>query len=97
MITINDWIATTPFPSVNVKTVHHRGVALAEQQTKLTELTVLYTAALKDGRSLNPGDKVYVKGDAMKHQWSGDILTTEDDTKYILVPIAIVVAIKEKV
>lgn len=94
MVTINDWIAVTPFPSVNIKTSHTRGVALMDQTQKLTELTVLADAYSADGKHLfRPNNKLYVKGDAMKHQWAGEVLTMDDGTKYILIPKSIVVAV----
>jgi len=96
MKTLNGWIGTTPFPEVNIKSTTIRGMALIDQTNKLTELKVLFEAYGSDGKQLfNPGNKVYVKGEAMKHQWAGEVLQLEDGTKYILIPFSIVVAGKE--
>lgn len=91
--TVNGWIATTPFPEVNIKSSTRLGVALIDQTRKLTDLTVLLPAYNTDGKPLfNKGNKVYVKGEAMKHQWAGEVLEMADGTKYILIPFSIVVA-----
>ncbi len=94
MVTVNDWIAVTPFPTVNVTSTARRGVALPDQTLKLTQLTVLCDAYAADGKHVaEKGNKLYVKGDAMKHQWAGEVLTMDDGTKYILIPKSIVVAV----
>lgn len=91
MITVNDWIATVPFPETNIKTSVTRGVALIQQTLKLTKLEVVKKAVLNDGNILNRGNFIFVKGDAMKHQWATDILEDEDGIKYILIPKNILV------
>lgn len=84
MNTLNDWIAVTPFPEVGIKTKRISGLALMEHTTQLQKLTVVFPTADKH---FIPGDVVYLKADAMKHQWASEIYTAEDGTtKFILIP-----------
>lgn len=97
MKTLNDWVAVTPFPEHEVKSVVRRGVALIEQTIQLTKLTVLTDAHAVDGSHLfQKGNVVYVRGEAMKHQWSTEVMKMEDGTPFILIPKSIIVAANEK-
>lgn len=94
MVTVNDWIAVTPFANVNITSTTRRGIALPDQTQKLTQLETLTDAYSSEGKLLFlKGTKLYVKGDAMKHQWAGEVLTMDDGTKYILIPKSILVAV----
>jgi hypothetical protein len=92
MFTVNDWIATTPFPESGIKTGIRRGVAVIEQATKLTELIVVLPNVETD---VKVGDKVYVKGEAFKHQWSGEVFDSDEGVKFILIPKSIIVAVSK--
>jgi hypothetical protein len=95
MFTVNDWIATTPFPESGIKTGIRRGVAVIEQTIALTPLKVLHDAYASDGKHLfKSGNTVYVRGEAMKHQWSGEVFE-DGGVKFILIPRSIVVAVDE--
>lgn len=86
MITLNDWIAVTPFPKVGIKTNYRPGLALMEHTVQLQKLTVVFEARNKEGvMDFLPGDVVYLKADAQKHQWAGEIFT-EDGKEFILIP-----------
>lgn len=96
MITLNDWIAVTPFPKVGIKTNYRPGLALMEHTVQLQKLTVVYEARGQKGEELFlPGDTVYLKADAMKHQWAGEVFT-EDGTEFILIPRNLIVGGKRK-
>lgn len=86
MITLNDWIAVTPFPKVGIKTTFKPGLALMEHTVQLQKLTVVFEARNQQGEpAFLPGDVVYLKADAQKHQWAGEVFT-EDGKEFILIP-----------
>jgi|SRR6185312_16149128 len=94
MITVNDWVATTPFSEVNVTTSTQRGVAMIKQATKLTKLTTVAEARFNDGTIVAAGTTVYVKGDTMKHQWASEVLEADDGSKFIMIPRQMICAIE---
>lgn len=81
--TVNKKIATAPFPTNQIKSTIKAGVALIEQSNMLTPLKVLYPS----NEGIPAGVTVYVPGECMKHKWANEVYTTEDGTKFILVPM----------
>jgi len=82
--TVNNQIATVPFPTRDLKTVNRGGFVHVQQKTELTALKVLvpfWTTEL----GVQPGDVIYVSGEDCKAPYAGKVYTMNDEP-FILVP-----------
>jgi hypothetical protein len=94
MVTQNNWIAVTPFAQVGIKTRMSPGLALMEHTVELQKLTVVFELQDDQFRTIFvPGDEVFLKSDAQKHQWMSEVYTAPDGTKYILIPRNLIVGV----
>jgi hypothetical protein len=80
VMTKNGLIACSPFPAQHIEKVIKGGIALIESKVSLQELTVLFS-----GNNIAPGDKVYLRGDAVTNKWAKEQFTLGGQT-FILVP-----------
>lgn len=80
--TVNKLVACTPFKTLSNEKTMKAGLALQDKKVRLQELTVVLRN--EDGR-LQPGMRVYVRGDGAMQVWAKDVFTL-DDKEFILVP-----------
>ncbi len=80
MKTFNDFIAVLPFETTAIRTQVASGVAFIKQRQELTKLTVVLPSA-----DFEPGDFIWVLGEAMKHKYATDVYENEGK-RFILVP-----------
>ena len=79
--TMNKVVACTAFPKQNVEKVIKGGIAMIDKKVNLQELTVV----LSSDSGFNPGQKVFVRGDAVVQNWVKEVFTVEGK-EFILVP-----------
>lgn len=79
--TMNKVVACTAFPKQNVEKVIKGGIAMIDKKVNLQELTVV----LASDTGFYPGQKVFVRGDAVVQNWSKEVFTV-DGKEFILVP-----------
>lgn len=79
--TMNKVVACTAFPKQNIEKVIKGGIAMIDKKVNLQELTVV----LASDSGFNPGQKVFVRGDAVVQNWSKEVFTV-DGKEFILVP-----------
>lgn len=89
MKTVNRLVACSPFPTRDTKVQVRGGVAVIAQKQELTPLKVVFPCDYEDG--FNAGVTVFVRGEACKHQYAGQVLV-KDGVEFILVPFEQVVA-----
>lgn len=80
--TVNKVVACTPFKTLSNEKVMKSGLALQDKKIRLQELTVVLPT--EDGK-LQPGMKVYLRGDGAVQHWAKDVFTL-GDKEFILVP-----------
>lgn len=79
--TMNKVVACTAFPKQNVEKVIKGGIAMIDKKVNLQELTVV----LASDSGFSPGQKVFVRGDAVVQNWVKEVFTVEGK-EFILVP-----------
>lgn len=79
---MNRVVACTPFSKQNMETVVKGGFAMIDKKVQLQELKVVMHAA---DPKLEPGDTVWVRGDAIVQPWAKEVFTVEGH-EFILVP-----------
>lgn len=84
LTTINRFVITEPFETTSVQIEKRKGFAIAEQKVSITALTVL-SKCRTDKLSLDPGDKVWVPGDACSYDFAKKVLEM-DGVKFVIVP-----------
>jgi hypothetical protein len=89
--TMNNLIACTPFPKQHMEKVVKGGFAMVDKKVNLQELEVVMFADYD--KSLNPGTKVFVRGDAIVQNWAKEVFT-QDGVEFILVPASAIQYIK---
>jgi len=90
MITTNRLIGCSPFATKAVKAEVKNGLALVQQKTTLTPLTVLFA---DDLATVKVGETIYVRGDTVALQWAKHEYEI-DGVKFVLVPISDILLIK---
>lgn len=88
--TVNKVVACTPFKTRALQKVVRAGMALIDKKVELEELTVQFPT--EDGR-LQPGMKVFIRGDNSVHPWTREVFTLEG-IEFILVPESVILAVK---
>lgn len=91
---VNKKIAVEPFPKTSIEVKVKDGFSTASQKTSLTPLKVLFRAPFPDAPNgrLDPGDVIFVRGDAAAHQFAKEVFVVEE-TSFILVPADLVVMV----
>lgn len=79
--TMNKVVACSAFPKQNVEKVIKGGIAMVDKKVNLQELTVV----LASDSGFTPGQKVFVRGDAVVQNWVKEVFTV-DGKEFILVP-----------
>lgn len=78
----NNQVACRPIGDRTISMKVNSGFATMENRVQLLDLEVVFGIPDAD---IRPGDKVYVKGDAVKQVWAGQIFTVKG-AEVILVP-----------
>lgn len=92
---VNKKAACLPPENITVKVKQHNGLALAEQRVALFPLIVAYSSHCL-GRVLEPGTKVWVKGEVLvSHAWAKETFEIEKDKKFVLVPEEMIWVVEE--
>ena len=86
MLTVNKFLACTPFEKNSIKTEVKHGVPLISQKQKLLQLTVVFDS----DEGYHTGDKIWVKGEVCTHQSSKEVLEINGKS-FILVPVSLVI------
>lgn len=79
--TMNKVVACSAFPKQNIEKVIKGGIAMIDKKVNLQELTVV----LNSDSGFFPGQKVFVRGDAVVQNWVKEVFTVEGK-EFILVP-----------
>lgn len=77
----NNNIAVKPFPSTSVEGKVNKGFAVVLQKATYTPLEVIFG----NGKTIFPGDVVYVRGDTCKMPFANEVVEIEG-VKCILLP-----------
>lgn len=88
MLIVNKKVACTPFPSRETKVVVRDGLVEIKQRKELVPLKVVYDTLDEMGA----GAVVWVRGEACKHPFAGEVFEVEEGKPFILVPFEFVVA-----
>lgn len=86
--TMNKVVACTAFPKQHIEKTIKGGIAMIDKKVNLQELTVVFAS----DSGFTPGQKVFVRGDAVSQQWSKEVFTV-DGKEFILVPESVVMVV----
>lgn len=86
--TMNKFVACTVFPKQNIEKTIKGGIAMVDKKVNLQELTVV----LHSESGFLPGQKVWVRGDAVVQQWSKEVFTV-GGKEFILVPENVIMVV----
>lgn len=90
MNTFKNIVACSPFPAQHMEKVIKGGFAMVDKKVQLQELAVVFQSADPD---VEPGDKVWVRGDAVTQPWAKEVFTV-DGREFILVPAQYLLLVK---
>lgn len=89
---VNKRIAVEPFPTRSVDVKVKSGFGTVVQKTELVPLKVVFATEASDRQTpaasaltLLEGDTVYVRGEAVAHQWAAEVYDLEGK-KFIFLP-----------
>lgn len=87
---VNKKVAVEPFPVKGVEVKVSSGFGTVSQKTDLTGLKVIFPNEAADRPDLdrlvlNPGNTVYVRGEASAHQWAKEVFELHGK-KFIMLP-----------
>jgi len=92
MNTFKNVVACSPFPAQHVEKVVKGGFAMIDKKVQLQELKVVFHSADPD---LEPGDSVWIRGDAVIQPWAKETFNV-DGQDFILVPANYLLLVKSK-
>ena len=96
MFIVNKKVAVTPFETHSITIEVKNGLPVIKQKQELTKLTVVFgTDASLNELWLHEGDTVWVRGDAMKHQYAREVFE-QDGKPFILLPLEMIVSLKRR-